>query len=319
LLAKVTNRTLWVDWEDRAYGEQNGNLFPRVFRLSGIAVVDHCPAGVDVAPPIWAGKLETSQDQLRAEDLHSRGVRWEGAAPPWDPLEAMRRYSWDVADLTTAADVVVVTTLLLAGPAISALLRAAVVPPGSDAESVLQQCLRDHLRTSDSVGAEIARYRQVHQWEHRTVIGIHVRHTTESAHARTMPAMPDYFKAVDRALAKYADGGIFLSTDHQEVVGLFRSRYGSERIMTTDKWFAEPGQSLHKNPHCPDGIRSAQDAIVDMGLLSCCDFLITLGNSSFSIVANALSISDPNDRIILYPQVSFWERALGRIRRAAHG
>ena len=128
-----------------------------------------------------------------------------------------------------------------------------------------------------------------------------------------MPAISEYFAAADRALARYRDADIFLSTDNRDVVGWFRGRYGEARVIVTDKWFAQPGQSLHKNPLCPDGIGSAQEAVVDMGLLASCDFLITLGNSSFSIVANALSVAAPDDRTILHPRNPIWWRVLRRL------
>lgn len=308
LLARASNRILWVDWADRAYTSDSVNLFPYLFRLAGLPSVENCPAAGRVTPGIWTGQLSKSQDRLRADDLHSRGITWKGAAPPWDPLDAMRRYSWAVDDLQDPADAVVLTTMLSARNAFVELRRRGVLASGCNDEDVLHQCLRDHLRTAPVVGDQVARFVAEHDLENRSVVGIHVRYTDESVAARTMPPLRDYFSAADRMLKTRPDALVFLSTDNSNVVRWFEDRYGPKRVLSTQKWFASPGQPLHKNSSCPDPIISAREAVVDLGLLASCDTLISLGNSSFSIVANALSRAKPSNRLVMLPRVSVLRR-----------
>jgi len=290
------------------------NVFPHLFRLCGLPGVDSCPEVETIQPRIWSGKLLMSLDRLRAADLHARGITWQGAAPPWDPIDAMNRYCWLIDDLEDPADVVVVTTIFASRNAFRQLRgRGAVLPDVSD-EDVLRSCLREHLRTSAEAGMRIDAFARLHDWHGRFVVGVHVRHTDESGAARTMPRLEDYLAATDKALAGRPGSSLFLATDNSSVVEIFQERYGADRVMCTTKWFAEPGQPLHKNPHCPNPLESAIEAVVDLGLLASCDYLISLGNSSFSIVADALSTAAPSDRVVLFPRQSLLRRVSRRAR-----
>jgi hypothetical protein len=314
LLARATGRVLWVDWADRAYAGEGTNIFPHLFSLSGIECTAECPAAESVAPNVWSGHLEKSQDAMRAHDLRERGVEWNGPAPPWDPIEAMRRYSWSVEDLHDPAQAVVVTTMLSVTQAASALRLEGLIDPRADAEVLLARCLREHLRSSVRVGELIAGFAEQNGFRKRRVVGIHVRHAEESAAARTMPSMEAYFAAAEKAMGPQHESVLFLATDNSSVIDWFRARFGEGRVLVTPKWFAAPGQSLHKNPLCPDPIASAQEAVVDLGLLACCDHLVSLGNSSFSIVASALSRAPESERTVLLPRQSMLRRTSSRVR-----
>ncbi len=314
LLASVTNRAVWVDWDDKTYGSDSGNLFPKLFKLTGVDGVQSCPSVSTLSPPIWGGNLGLPLARLRANDLRAQGITWPvDQAPPRDPIEETRRYSWDAGDLNDPAEAWVITSMLSAGPVYRLLRRAGAVPPDMSDASLTGWALRRHLRASARVRAKVGEFLEKSQWKQGPIVGVHVRHTTESERARSMPRLAEYVAACDEALKIWRDARVFLATDNISVVHLFRERYGANQVLTVPKWFAEAGHPLHKNPDCPDGVAAAEDAVVDIALLASSSFLISLANSSFSIVASALSTAAAENRRVLSVGVPAWRRAANRL------
>jgi hypothetical protein len=102
-------------------------------------------------------------------------------------------------------------------------------------------------------------------------IGVHIRGTDFAYAEPTGPFA--YFEAIDRYLA--ARGAepyrIFLATDQNQFVDLFRERYG-ERVVTYDCLRSNRARPAFKfSSESP--YRRGEDVLVDVLLLSRCDFL----------------------------------------------
>ena len=109
---------------------------------------------------------------------------------------------------------------------------------------------------------------------------------------------------------------IFLATDNVTVQRRFSERYGADRVVWTEKWLPEEGDSIHKNSECPDGVRAARDALVDIGLLAACDRLVLTGNSSFSALAGWFSPQPESSKSLVFPRQGSWlRRLLGKVKR----
>lgn len=302
LYAKHTGRMLAVDWRDRAFGTQQRNLFPDLLRVEGIPVAELPDGAVEVAPEIWAGRLDCSIDQLRAFDLDQRGVRWTGAAPPWDRDDAIRRYSIDVTEFDYPQQAVVVWSGGSMNSLTAACQQRGWIEPRRTAEATFGCVVRKHVRLHRDIECRARRFREVAIGD-RAVLGVHYRKTNEAAAARTLPTEAQYLKATDATLARLPPGAvIFLATDNREVQQRYIQRYGKHRVDWSDKWLPESGASIHKNSDCPDGVAAARDALVDVALLASCDRLVLTGNSSFSSLANWFSPASNANPVLLFPQ-----------------
>ena len=148
----------------------------------------------------------------------------------------------------------------------------------------------------------------------RPVVGVHVRATDESFRVRSAPAVIEYLKAVKKITRQGEAKMIFLATDNRAVQDLFCKKFGADQVLWTEKWLPDPGVALHLANECPDRLQSARDALVDIFLLASADYLVTLANSSFSIIARMFSEVPSEKRITLLGHTPLWRRALGKIK-----
>jgi hypothetical protein len=122
-------------------------------------------------------------------------------------------------------------------------------------------------------------------------IGVHIRQTDNmSPRHLSMKGMflSAFLPALDESTREAADAVIFVATDNRAVVDFLRQRY--PRVVSRDKWYpAQPGEPMHGNRACPDKVRMAEDALVDLYLLAGCDGLIYSSKTSFARFARYLS------------------------------
>jgi hypothetical protein len=97
------------------------------------------------------------------------------------------------------------------------------------------------------------------------------------------------------------------------VLEALRSRY--PQVVSRPKWFAAPGEPLHLAPDCPDSFTMARDALLEMAMLARCDWLVSVDNSSYSIVARLMSQAPAARRITLTASGTLRERALQKVGR----
>ena len=299
LYAKLSGRTLCVDWTDGVYGETGRNAFDELFSVHGIPFSRELPEECDPHPPAWRGRLAKSLDAIYVED----------GAPPWSRSAAIQRYSFDFARLDHPARVLVSWDF----DQLDAL--RPFLDEGSRSlphEALERAVYRAHLRPAPGIrrtaldllaGTEAGRR-----------IGVHARSTLEFARQKGQVDVEQYFRAVDRIASRIAGPtSVVLATDNADVEAAFRRRYAS--VISTSKWFAEPGEPLHLNAACPDRGAAARDALVDLMLLSECPYLVTASNSSFSIVARIASVAEPAGHAVLSPKVPLVSRLKGAVRR----
>ena len=316
LYAKHCGRTLYVDWRDRAFGTHQRNLFPELFCIEGVQIADRLPEGIDVAPEIWSDRLDLSLDQLRAFDLDQRGIKWTGAAPPWDREDAIRRYSVDLSRLDHPQTAVVVWSGGSVHALVGELRTRGLVDSDHTSESMLSCTVSKHIRFQPDIEDKVRQFRE-QAFAGRATIGVHYRKTDEAAAARALPSESQYLRATDEGFACLPEDAIvFLATDNRDVQELYSQRYGRDRVCWFEKWMPESGASIHKNNACPDGVASAKDALVDVGLLASCDRLVLTGNSSFSALASWFSTLPASKCKSIYPDNGPLSRRM--IRRVKH-
>ena len=301
--ARLSGRTLYVDWNDPAYGDGEGNYFDALFSLVGIETTSERPAGGCVRPPVWQDKLHLSWDRLYAEQ----------GTPPWNRSMAMQMYSFDQGVLDWPEDVCVMwdfdqfPKLRPYLPSLYASIR------GHESQEWQQgEVLRRHLVPGVAVREGMHPYLQRLETS-RPCVGVHVRAADEHFRLRAALPVSAYVKAVRTIMRRSGARTLFLATDNADVQELFAAEFGREHVLWTEKWLPEAGVALHLANACPDRQQSARDALLDILLLASADYLVTAGTSSFSILARLFSTVPEQRRVTLMWKCPLWKRVWRRL------
>lgn len=128
----------------------------------------------------------------------------------------------------------------------------------------------EHIRVKPHIIAKVDAFWRTRIWPQFT-IGVHIRGTDFAYAEPTSPRA--YFDAIDHYLASRGTDPyrIFLATDQNQFVDLFRQRYG-ERLITYDCLRSNRRQPPFKfSSESP--FKRGEDVLIDVLLLSRCDFL----------------------------------------------
>lgn len=136
-------------------------------------------------------------------------------------------------------------------------------------------------------------------FQRRPVIGVHYRHG--NGEKSIIPAdIHWYFNAIDDLIEKCgSEYLIFLCTDCSRVLDRFVERYGS-RVCSTHKAYNPPGSgAMHYWTDLASKLRSAEEAIKDIWLLSKCDRMV-ISKSFFAYAAARINGSLENETMKMY-------------------
>ncbi len=301
--ARLSGRKLYVDWNDPAYGDGKHNCFPDLFRLEGVETVDERPLHGSVRPSAWQDRLHLNWDQLYAEF----GI------PPWNRSWAMETFSFDQGVLDWPENICVMWDFDQFGKMIPLL--PGMYPSlqaGEPPERIQGEILRRHVRPSETVEKVMQPYLERLN-SLKPFIGVHVRAAEDNFRMRNAPLVSDYVRAVQEMRRRTGAFGVFLATDNREVQDLFRREFGRECVVWTGKWLPDPGVALQLGNDCPDRLQSARDALLDILLLASADYLVTMGNSSFSMLARMFSTTPGRNRTTLVWKAPLWRRLIRRV------
>lgn len=298
LYAQATNRSIYIDWTHGIFGQKGVNMFPGLFLLKNITSVTELPHQGSVYPHAWEARLHKSLDDIYQED----------GSPPWNRIQAIERYSFDMARINYPADVLVMWEFDQLPK-----LRPNLPLEWQERTDIelLGLAFNKYLEAGVDVSKEIDDL-----WKYfngNKVIGLHVRMTDEFVYNKGRVAMRDYYKALEKALAASPGAEIFLATDNIACLQEIRSRYPS--VVTREKWFAHAGESLHLNSTCPDDFKKTRDALVEMLALARCDHIICPVNSSFSMVSRMIANAHGVKQTLIYPARGLPYRLWNRLRR----
>jgi hypothetical protein len=141
----------------------------------------------------------------------------------------------------------------------------------------------------------------------RAVLGIHMRGTDLAYAPPISPA--EYFPEVDSWLSSHPEGRMFLATDQVQYLELMKSRYGQSLVfydcLRSDDSVA-PFNAKTGSPY-----RKGEDVLIDILLLSRCDFLIR-GASNIPEMAIFFSDSLESTDLSLNKRYAFGQDYLNR-------
>jgi hypothetical protein len=170
-------------------------------------------------------------------------------------------------------------------------------------EAILRDLIRSELALHPEIAARVSEFRRSRWGEE--VIGVHMRYSDRRGRIQKT------FRHVDWIVAKHRRSPVFLATDNEDLLRTARDRYGVGRVIATEKWFPVPGQPIHRTAQGPDGLKKAQDALLELYLLGSCRWLVGDHRSSFAYVAALLSDSPP-DAIVNVDPGAFLPRWVGQ-------
>ena len=304
--ARLTGRILYVDWNDSAYGDGVNNYFSDLFTLTGVRTTSTRPQSDSVRPAAWQGSLHLNWDQLYEE--------FGGAE--WNRATAIDLYSFDQSVLDWPEQICVMWDFDQFNTLVPGILKHYPMVCEQDSMEKLQgEVLKQHVLPSGRVQQKYDLYRKLLKTSGK-VVGVHVRETEESSSSRPTPTLMAYVEAAKVFFRSDKDiKTVFLATDNRDVQDLFIREFGPENVLFTDKWFSAPGEALHLKNDCPDRLLSAVDAVVDTLLLASADYLVTMSNSSFSMLARMFSSVSKDNLQILRGRNKLSVRVAHRVRQ----
>ena len=129
----------------------------------------------------------------------------------------------------------------------------------------------DHLRVKPHIAAKVQAFVD-QRMRGSFTFGAHVR-GTDFAYAEPTPPTA-YFNAIDERVRRsgLAEYQVFLATDQQQFVDLFRQRYG-DRLLTYDA-FRSSGDVAPFRMSGASPYKKGEDVLIDTLIMSRCDFLL---------------------------------------------
>lgn len=290
LYAKLSKRTLIVDWRDEAYSDNVINIFPYLFTSASILSSIEYDCSNSVNPKIWEGNLELSVlDLCRKTNIEI--TRTNGPS-------VYKQYSISLNNVNYKNDIVIFSSYTHKLRALRKHFTGEFsLYSGQSYNDILRTLISEELIPSVEVSNRVETF--VKRYLQKPTLGVHIRYTDRSTPLDT------FHSKIRKAMANKEDFQLFLACDNKLVQRDFESRYGN--IITTDKWLPEPGERIHYNPNRPTGLSVAVDAIVDMYLLSKCHYLIYPGRSTFSFISYLLS-GLPDDKVVDIDKWNFYEK-----------
>ncbi len=293
--ARVSGRRVFVDWSDGVCADPGINSFPLLFDTRGTQFAGDLPEEkTSILPAAWRGRLQRTFHDVYVGDGNTT----------WDRQDTIRRYSIDMTRVDYPDRVLVMWDFDQLNS-----IRQAV--PGlfeSDDEQILCDMYHQNLVPVPEVVAAVEEY---NRGLSRPAIGVHVRAAREWDDNKGKIHLHQYCRTLDRLMDRTRARSIFVATDNAAVQDRLLQRYGKARAR--GKWFAAPGESLHRNESCPDPLGNARDALIELGILAECDHLVYPAASSFGQTAALISNGNRNQQYKLFPERSSVKRLLAKL------
>jgi len=293
LYARLTARTLVVDWSDPIYSSSGDNVFHRFFSSASCPRSNEIPTTGSVCPVIWRGRLHESAPQIAKQFTYN-------------PDDIRRELSIDLSRLDYQEHVAVIVQY----DASMERLRPHFQGPFQDLakmpdRAILAMLLRQDLTLHPEIRERVDQFKRSHFGPR--IVGVHIRYSDYRVRILAI------IRQLNALLKRERQLQVFLATDNSEIKKMFESNYSG--VITTPHWYADPGRSIHRNPKSPDSTETAIEALLDLYLLAECSHLIIDESSSFSALASLLSLAPASNKINVATRDKGNRRVRGTITR----
>ncbi len=271
--ADLTGRVPVIDWRDGSYAPMGENAYPLLFKtpIQQTCVAFDATSGA-VTPVIWAGHLDRTPqamiDQF-APNSHSNPMGY-------------RRLCVDLTTLSAPEATAVFWAYL---PKFGRLRRHLRRDPRfahkSEAE-IIHEYLTRYFTPNDRVLNDVDAITAGFGWP---VIGVHIRYTDRKV---PLHRIEDRLR---QRISERSGAQVFLATDNADVQDRIKDRF--ENVHHIPKYLAPDGSRLHWPTSEVEKLHEAENALIDMWLLSRCDHLIYSRHSTFSVTSSHLGRLKP--------------------------
>lgn len=274
LYARISDRTLAVDWRDDYYSSNGENVFFDLFELQNTPFVKTIPQSSSIYPHLWRGQIDQSISQVIAKDVGLLATMGQAV---------LRKYSYDVRNPNYSEDIVIGTGYTEEIDRIRSIFSTDYQPfKTASKATIFRDTFHKHLRLTPAIQQRIESFRS-ENFKDQPTIGIHIRRSDKAI------SYPWYKKALGEHVDRYPDAQIFLATDNSDVESEISNLYPN--VSMVEKWLPAPGEPAHRNRQCPDLKEHAIEALLDLFLLASCDHLIYSRTTSFGLLASYISLA----------------------------
>jgi len=293
--ANQTNRILYVDWSDGQFGAKGTNVFYKYFQLNDIAHIQSIDEIHDFENKSYYPLILGQQPQASLYDLYVQdgGKYLTRIIPPSVKGNLAKTHGyWRLKTnrtLQTGTDIQAIKSLFRKndipfGGRYKANMKQDVLFFADFSPTFYKETLKSTLELSEGLTNEI--YNLIDKYKlGENTIGVHVRMTDKQPDATL-----DTLKAKINSL-NIGSPQIFLATDNQEVEEYFLQHFN--HVVFTEKWRPEntgKQMGVHqyaiRNKDYEAAETMLKESIIDMWLLSKCEYLIAQKNSSFSRISS---------------------------------
>lgn len=297
--AKKTDRTLFVDWSDGQFGEKGKNVFYQFFDLTGVKYIsslEEVPSinSRSVYPQGWKGNMgkgvydlyefESPQgNPIIAKLLNIFNPKGSLAKARgfWKP----KGYSIRANRLKDRLEPIFKTSCFPIGSYYEESRSEDIVVFTDFTPSINQNIFLDHVKLQDHFNSVVKYYVKNLGFSNNS-IGVHIRATDKKPSSQ----VKNIFDKIEQL--KLTKPTIFLATDNPEVSKEFSAQYKNV-VSFADKLPEVPvGMGVHQLGFRSGNGKVAMDvfrqSLLDMWLLSECEYLFYQGNSTFSIISKYL-------------------------------
>ena len=296
--AQKTGRTLLVDWSDGVYGIAGKNVFYPYFKLNDVPYIKKIDdiSNEDLAdsyPPLWGENPEANLYDLyfRAGGCFSKKIipnrLIKGAFSKihnfWHPKEDCICKKSDLRAFVAVFD----KKDIPFGGKYRKNIKQSVVFFADFLPKFSYEILHKNISLSDKMQDEVNHITEQIGIGENTV-GVHVRMTD----LQPKSSLEHLMKKINNIKPPHSN--IFLATDNERVEVFFRQRYPNtvflpkHRLETTGEQTGEQTGVHHRSIRTGDFSQAEtilKESILDMWLLSKCEYLIRQENSSFSKIS----------------------------------
>jgi hypothetical protein len=274
LFAEATNRTPIVDWTDGIYNLPKVNAFPLLFNYKkATGQTTQIPSLTNTPyPRVWNNQLDKSIAEMMSN------------FPPKSHKSRFihRKFSIDVRRKYDEQKTVIFWNYIDRINKLKPLFKRAKHPYATlNRSRIIGDFLTNQLTVKPETQSIINRFHN--QNFTGPTIGVHLRYTDRKI------SLQKYQTAIDRHLKRDPELQIFLASDSREATEWLKSKY--DRVITIEKWMPSDDRPMHNSENSIDKNKMAHEALLDIHLLSKCDYLIYPSNSTFSYISHCLNIS----------------------------
>lgn len=289
--ANKTGRILLVDWSDGQFAPVEQNAFDLFFEIKNYPIIHSLNEiekieGLSVFPTEWKKHLNSAiYDHYESADINL--LRKMPSRLMWTfPRLSMKTGYWRKLGNKVKSDFAnfIDPKNFIKGEYYSKNIKQDVVVFVDFSPKYYENIVRCNIQLKESTSNKINDFANAKNLQ-TDCIGIHIRYTDKKPDAS--------FEKLYERIEKIGMEGkkIFLSTDNREIEKMMKEKY--HHIITFPKFLPdEQKEGLHQwalyNKDESAKVTMFEESIIDMWLLSKCEYLIFQENSSFSQISRIL-------------------------------